>query len=147
MRRLNVHETHIDECIRNAMFAFNVRPRNPELQPGELLLLQLVQHDAMLRGKLHSRINFALVFDHLERDCDGDISRRHWPDANRVWRWIVYCSATVPTIPFSLEDLALSQAYEGQANPRYIKPRDEKLILPYIQSALSVPRKLDRPIC
>ena len=41
MRRLNVREAQIDECIQKSMFAFSFRPQNPELQQGELLLLQL----------------------------------------------------------------------------------------------------------
>ncbi len=39
MRRLNVRPAQIDECIQQSMFAFSFRPQNPELQPGELLLL------------------------------------------------------------------------------------------------------------
>jgi 5-methylcytosine-specific restriction endonuclease McrA len=139
MRRLNVREAQIDECIQKSMFALKGRPQNPELYQGELLLLQLVKNDASHLGKLKERINFALVFDHLERDYDGTISRRHWPTENRVWPWILYGSATVPTIPFSLEDLPLSvsDAYHGQANPRYIAPQDEQLIRPYIRWSLA----------
>jgi len=137
MRRLNVQQTQIDECIQMSMFAINGKPQNPELQPGELLLLQLVKDQATRIGKLRSRIDFALVFDHLERDYDGSISRLHWPKANRIWPWIVYGSATVPTVPFSLEALPLSQAYEGQTNPRYISSQDEQVVLPYIQWALA----------
>jgi len=125
------------------MFAFSVRPHNPELQPGEPLLLQLVKTEAARLGKLHSRIDFALVFDHLEPDHDGMISRLHWPREKRTWPWIVYGSATVPTIPFSLEDLDLSMDYDGQTNPRYIEPRDERLIKPYIQWSLAqVPKPM-----
>lgn len=137
MRRLNVRPAQIDECIQKSMFAFSVRPQNPELQPGELLLLQLVKAEAVRLGKLRSRIDFALVFDHIEPDYDGTISRLHWPRENRTWPWIVYGSATVPTIPFSLEALDLSTDYDGQTNPRYIEPRDERLILPYIQWSLA----------
>lgn len=137
MRRLNVRPAQIDECIQKSMFAFSVKPLNPELQPGELLLLQLVKTEAARLGKLQSRIDFALVFDHIEPDHDGTISRLHWPKENRTWPWIVYGSATVPTIPFSLEDLSLSQDYDGQTNPRYIGPQDESLIMPYIQWSLA----------
>jgi len=139
VRRLNVRQAQIDECIQKSMFAIPFRPQNPELQQGELLLLQLVKADAAQLGKLHSRIDFALVFDHLERDHDGTISRLHWPAEDRTWPWIVYCSATVPTIPFSLEDLSLSDAngYQGQTNPMYIRPQDERMIQPYIQWALA----------
>ena len=137
MRRLNVRPAQIDECIQKSMFAFSYKPQNPELQSGELLLLQLVKDEAARLGKLHSRIDFALVFDHLEPDHDGMISRLHWPQENRTWPWIVYGSATVPTIPFSLEDLDLSMGYDGQTNPRYIQPRDERLIKPYIQWSLA----------
>ena len=118
MRRLNVRPAQIDECIQKSMFAFSVRPHNPELQVGELLLLQLVKTEAARLGKLHSRIDFGLVFDHIEPDHDGTISRLHWPRENRTWPWVVYGSATVPTVPFSLEDLDLSMDYDGQTNPR-----------------------------
>jgi HNH endonuclease len=134
MRRLNVRSAQIDECIQKSMFAFGSKP---QLQPGELLLLQLVKTEAIQRGKLHSRIDFALIFDHIEQDYDGTISRLHWPKEDRIWPWIVYCSATVPTIPFSLEDLGLSMDYGGQTNPRSIDPRDERLIMPYIQGSLA----------
>lgn len=140
MRRLNVRRAQIDECIEKSMFALSTRPQNPELQKGELLLLQLVKQDAARLQKLRSRIDFALVFDHLERDYEGKISREHWPAEGRVWDWVVYCSASVPTIPFSLEDLELSHRYEGQSNAQYIDPTDERLVMPYIQWSLaSVP--------
>jgi hypothetical protein len=42
-----------------------------------------------------------------------------------------------PTIPFSLEDLGLAVDYDGQTNPRYIEPRDEQIIRPYIQWTLA----------
>src|SRR5205085_10506760 len=74
---------------------------------------------------------------HIEPDPNGTISRLHWPKENRTWPWIIYGSATVPTIPFSLEDLGLSTDYDGQTNPRYIEPRDEQLIIPYIQWSLA----------
>jgi hypothetical protein len=137
MRRLNVRQAQIDECIRSSMFALSERPQNPELQPGELLLLQLVKTDAIRLGKLHERINFALVFERIERDYDGSLSRKHWPDEGRVWNWIVYGLATIPTIPFSLEDLGLSQDYGGQTNPRYIKPQDEQVVRQFIQWSLA----------
>lgn len=143
MRRLNVRPAQIDECIQKSMFAFSVKPQNPELQPGELLLLQLVKDEAVRLGKLHSRINFALVFDRIERDYDGTISRLHWPKENLTWKWIVFSSATIPTVPFSLEDLDLSMDYGGQTNPRYIQPRDERLIKPYIQWSLAEMPKPD----
>ncbi len=44
MRRLNVRPAQIDECIQKSLFAFSFRPQNPELRPGELLLLQLVKN-------------------------------------------------------------------------------------------------------
>ena len=133
MRRLNVREAQIDTCIEKSMFAISFRPHNPELQPGELLLLQLVKGEAKQRDQLKSRINFALVFDHLERDYDGTISRLYWPNAGREWPWIVVGLATVPTVPFSLEDLPLSKSYEGFYNPGTIERKDEGIILPYIQ--------------
>src|SRR5687767_6153405 len=107
MRRLNVRLAQIDQCIEHSMFALSVRPQNPELRPGELLLLQLVKQEAMKSGKLDSRVDFALVFDHIERDYDGTISRQFWPHEDRTWQWIVYGSATVPLVPITLERLDL----------------------------------------
>lgn len=137
MRRLNVREAQIDECIRQSMFALSDSPRNPELQVGELLLLQLVMADATRLGKIRERINFALVFDRIERDFDGTISRTHWPNEGRRWDWIVYGSATVPTIPFSLEDLGLSKNYTSQNNARYIEAGDQEKIHPLILWSLA----------
>jgi hypothetical protein len=137
MRRLNVRPAQIDECIEKSMFALSVRPQNPELRPGELLLLQLVKTESIRRHKQRSRIDFALVFSQLEPDYDGTISRAHWPHEGRIWPWIVYGTATVPTIPFSLEALDLSRSYDGQDNARYIDPRDEAKILPFIQGELA----------
>lgn len=137
MRRLNVREAQIDECIRESMFALSDNPRYPPLQPGELLLLQLTMSDARRLGKTRRRIDFALVFDHIERDYDGTISRRHWPREGRIWDWIVYGSATVPTIPFSLEDLNLSKSYSGQNNARYIDPVDQAEVQRYILWSLA----------
>ena len=79
------------------MFAFDRRPQDPELQRGEILLLQLVKTEAAWMSKLHSRIEFALVFDHLEPDNDGMICRKYWPKENRRWKWIVYGSKTLQT--------------------------------------------------
>jgi hypothetical protein len=45
MRRLNVRPAQIDECIQKSLFAFGVRPHNPELRPGELLLLETSRMD------------------------------------------------------------------------------------------------------
>jgi len=133
MRRLNVREAQIDTCIRFSMFALSQRPTNPELEFGELLLLQLVKG----KRNSHERINFALQFEELIPDNDGSISRAFWPNENRVWNWIVKGSATVPTIPFSLEDLKLSRNYVGQDNARRIDPIDEKRIEPFIQWSLA----------
>lgn len=137
MRRLNVRIAQIEECIRMSMFALDVRPANPEFVQGELLLLQLVKQEAVLAEKLHSRVDFALVFDRIEPDPDGLVSRAHWPNEGRTWKWIVYGQMTVPTIPFSLEDLNLSRSYTGQDNARRIDPVDEEKILPFIQWALA----------
>jgi hypothetical protein len=137
MRRLNVRQAQIDECIQKSMFAIPYRPQNPELTPGEPLLLQLVKQEAIQLGKTQERINFALVFDHLERDYDGTLSRLHWPTEGRTWPWIVYCSATIPRVPFSLEDLYLTKDYQGQTNPTYIESADEDAVRPYIQWSLA----------
>ena len=119
------------------MFALGFQPQFPPLQRGELLLLQLTKQDAIRLESTRRRIRFALVFDRLERDYDGSVSRHYWPTEGRVWPWIVYGSATVPTIPFSLEHLNLSRNYGGQDNARYIDPQDEQKILPFIQGELA----------
>lgn len=137
LRRLNVREAQIDECIRESMFALSEKPRNPELHVGEPLFLQLVMADAKRLGKTRERINFALIFDHIEPDHDGSISRKHWPNEERTWDWIVYGSATIPTIPFSLEYLDLSKNYSSQNNARYIEPIDEEMIRPLILWSLA----------
>jgi len=104
----------------------------PRFSQGEILLLQLVKQDGFSTGKLHSRVEFALIYDHYEVDHTGEISRRHWPSAGKTWKYILFCSKTIPTIPFSLEGLPLSTDYGGQTNPRAITPADEVLIQPYI---------------
>lgn len=146
MRRLNVREAQIDECIRMSMFALSQRPRNPELQQGELLLLQLVKTDALTQRRTEERINFALIFDRLERDWDGSISRLHWPNESRAWDWIVYGLATVPTIPFSLDAIELSESYSGQDNARFIKPADEAIVREYVLWSLAQAPQPDRQV-
>jgi hypothetical protein len=135
VRRLNVQFTQIEECIRLSLFAVDVQPQNPPLQPGEELLLQLVKTDAERLGKLDARIEFALIFERLGEDPTGDVSRQHWPNAGKTWRYILYCSETLPTIPFSLENLRLSKDYAGQMNPMYIEPQDAAKIRPYLKGA------------
>ena len=129
LQRLNVKQTQISECIENSMFAVDLLPR---FQKGEILLLQLVKSQARDLGKIHARIEFALIYDHYETDYTGEISRRHWPLAGKTWRYILFCSKTIPTVPFSLEDLPLLANYAGRTNPRAIIPEDERLILPHI---------------
>jgi hypothetical protein len=130
---LNVQFTQIEECIRLSLFAVDMLPKNPPLQPGEELLLQLVRGDAAGLGKLDSRIEFALIFDRVEEDATGQISREHWPNAGKTWKYILHCSETVPTIPFSLEKLGLTKDYGGQTNPYYIEPPDAARIRPYLK--------------
>jgi hypothetical protein len=139
MRRLNVQFSQIEECIQKALFAVDALPRNPPLQPGELLLLQLVKADSDRLGKSESRIEFALVFDHAIPDVDGSISRQHWPKAGKAWRHILVCRDTISSIPFSLERLSLSKDYSGQAQCTYIDPADEVLISKYFQPNLALP--------
>lgn len=129
MQRLNVKQPQIRVCIEKSLFAVD---RLPPLQKGEILLLHLVKSEALEFGKLHSRIEFALVYDHYEVDHIGEISRQHWPLAGKTWKYILFCSETIPTIPFSLEDLPLSADYGGRTNPRAINAKDEVLILPFI---------------
>jgi hypothetical protein len=133
MRRLNVRFTQIEECIQKSLFAVPALPANPLLRRGEELLLQLVLEDAKRLGKEDSRVEFALIFDHVEEDPTGAISRRHWPHAGKTWRYILHCSETVPTIPFSLERLRLSRSYSGQLNTAYIEPEDEGRIRPFLK--------------
>jgi hypothetical protein len=129
VQRLNVKQSQIRECIEQSLFAVDTVPR---FKKGEIFLLQLVKQEAILTGKLHSRIEFALVYDHYEVDHTGEISRSHWPMAGKTWKYILFCSETIPTIPFSLEDLPLSSDYRGRTNPRAISQKDEVLIQPYI---------------
>jgi 5-methylcytosine-specific restriction endonuclease McrA len=124
-----VRQSQIRECIEKSLFAVD---RLPPLQKGEILLLQLVKSEALELEKLHSRIEFALVYDHYEVDHIGEISRQHWPRAGKTWKYVLVCSETILTIPFSLEDLPLSVDYGGRTNPRAISQRDEALIHPYI---------------
>ena len=133
MRRLNVQFTQIEECIRTSMFAVDMLPVSPPLQRGEELLLQLVKVDAAARGELDRRVQFALLFDRAVPDTTGAISREHWPSAGKSWKYILYCSETVPCLPFSLERLGLSKDYSGQTNPIYIEPQDEARIRPYLK--------------
>lgn len=136
MRRLNVQFSQIEECVSTALFALDALPRNPPLQKGELLLLQLTKDDAGRLGKLNQRVEFALVFDHVEEDPTGVVSRRHWPQAEKTWRYILHCSGTVTAIPFSLENLSLSQSYAGQGNAIYIERVDEARIAPHLQGGV-----------
>lgn len=133
MRRLNVRFAQIEECIRKSLFAIDGLPGSPPLQRGEPMLLQLVKEDARRLRREASRIEFALIFDHYEEDPRGEISRRHWPRAGKTWRYILHCSETIPTIPFSLERLDLAHSYAGQNNPQYIQPEDEARIRPYLK--------------
>jgi hypothetical protein len=109
------------------------------MEPGELLLLQLVKTDAARLSKLDSRVEFALVYDHSERDVTGAISRKHWPRAGKVWRYILVCRDTVPALPFSLEDLPLQGSYAGQTQCAFIAPADEAVIRSYVARDLQLP--------
>jgi hypothetical protein len=112
-------------------------PQNPPLEPGEELLLQLVKTDADRLGKLDGWIEFALIFERIEEDPRGETSRRHWPNAGKTWKYILHCSETIPTIPFSLERLHLSKEYSGQTNPVYIEPEDASTIRRYLKGGMS----------
>src|SRR5260370_32820821 len=114
-------------------------PKSPPLQRGEELLLQLIKEDAAGLGKLDSRIEFALIFDRVQEDPTGQISREHWPNAGKTWKYILHCSETVPTIPFNLEKLRLSKDYAGQTNPYYIEPQDAARIQPYLKGRARPP--------
>lgn len=138
MRRLNVQFSQIEECIRKSLFAIDGLPRNPPLRKGEELLLQLVMADARRLGKENRRVEFALIYDHYEPDPTGEISRRHWPDAEKTWRYVLHCSETIPTIPFTLESLDLSRRYAGQTQAVHIDPSDEEKIRPYLRGGTPV---------
>ena len=143
MRRLNVQFSQIDECIRTSMFAVDMLPVSPRLRRGEELLLQLTKADAARHGLLGKRIQFALIFDRAVPDPTGAISKEHWPDAGKVWKHILFCSETIPCIPFSLEQLDLASRYSGQTNPIFIEPRDEARIRPYLKGATDPARLLE----
>ena len=134
MQRLNVRQSQIRECIEKSLFAID---QTPHFHKGEILLLQLVKNEAQGLGKLQTRIEFALVYDHYETDHTGEISLRHWPQAGKTWKYILVCSDTIPTIPFSLENLSLSKEYAGQTNPLGISQEDEALISPYVWGKLT----------
>lgn len=133
MQRLNVRQSQIRACIEKSLFAID---QTPHFQKGEILLLQLVKAEAAQLGKLHARIEFALVYDHYEVDHTGEISRQNWPQAGKVWKYILICSDTIPTIPFSLEDLLLSNNYAGISNPLSISQEDETMISSYVWGRL-----------
>lgn len=133
MRRLNVRFAQIEECIQKSLFALPNLPASPPLERGEELLMQLVLEDARRLRKEHQRIEFALIFDHVEEDPTGEISRRHWPSEGRTWRYILHCTETVPTIPFSLERIGLRKNYAGQLTAMYIDPDDEAKIRPLLK--------------
>jgi len=134
VQRLNVRQSQIRECIEKSLFAVDQTPR---FHKGEILLLQLVKTEALELGKLHARIEFALVYDHYEIDHTGAISRQHWPQAGKAWKYILVCSNTIPTIPFSLEALPLSNKYAGQTNPLAITQEDEAVISSYVWGRLT----------
>lgn len=135
--RANVRQSQIDECIRLSLFAVDTLPKHPPLGTGDLLLLQLVKADAVPLGLERKRIQFALVFDSAIPDPTGELSRKHWPNAGKTWEWILDCSDTIPTIPFSLESLSLSKDYGGQTNPMYIAPSDQGKIQPYLKGGVA----------
>ncbi|MDD5529721.1 MAG: HNH endonuclease signature motif containing protein [bacterium] len=130
--RLNVRSTQITECINSWKFALDSKPRNPEIQKGDVLLLQLVASDADKFDKRNSRIEFALYFDHYEQDYDGAISKYYWPNAGKTWHWILHCNGMTSTIPFSLEKLNLINNYSGQTNPMIIKSEDVNKVMFYL---------------
>lgn len=131
MYRLNVAAEQIEECINKGMFALSFKP---QIKEGEILLLQLKKNDWKQQGANGGRIQHALVFQRCEFDEEGLISRSHWPNAEKVWPWILYSSSVLDVIPFSLEDLPLQREsrYQAQANPVQIDEEDEKIIAPFI---------------
>ncbi|MDD2890878.1 MAG: HNH endonuclease [bacterium] len=130
--RLNVRTSQITECIHSKKFALDSKPRNPEIQKGDILLLQLVASDADKFDKRDSRIEFALYFDHYEDDYDGTISKYYWPNAGKTWHWILHCNRITSPFSFSLEKLNLANNYSGQTNPVRIKPEDVNKVMFYL---------------
>jgi len=131
MRRLNVQFNQIGECIRLSMFAMGSIPRNPPLERGEILLLQVTKNTAH-DLTIPQRIQFAIEFDRIEEDL-RDESLRIW---GRKWKYIIYGKQTIAVIPFSLEELSgIGSWYMGQTQCVYIDPRDKELILPYVKCA------------
>jgi hypothetical protein len=84
VQRLNVRQSQIRECIEKSLFAID---QTPHFHKGEILLLQLVKNEAQALGKLRARIEFALVYEHYEVDHTGEISRQHWPQAGKTWKY------------------------------------------------------------
>jgi len=138
MYRLNVAAEQIEECVNKGMFALSYKP---QIEVGEILLLQLKKSDWRLQGAKGGRIQHALVFQRCEHDQEGNISREHWPNAGKTWSWILYSSAALEVTPFSLEDLPLAREshYQAQSNPVQIDPEDEAIILPYIKWSSATP--------
>lgn len=132
MYRLNVAAEQIEECIRQGMFALTFKP---QISAGEILLLQLKKSDWEAQGSVGGRIEHALVFQRAEQDQEGLLSRKHWPNAGKIWPWIIYSSAVLDIEPFSLEELPLHREsrYQAQANPVRIDPEDEAIITPFIK--------------
>jgi len=144
MRRLNVQAAHLNMCIEKSVYALP-GAKKPHMEDSELLLLQLNKVDAIQRGIQHCRTNFALVYDRVEEDPDA--IQQLWPTANPKWRWLLYGSATIPTIPFNLDDAVSSQRYSvpGMTNPApVIKKEDEEKINRYILGALAEKPDLTR---
>jgi hypothetical protein len=132
MYRLNVAASQYEACVTRGMFALD---DEPHLAPGELLLLQLNKRDWTAAGGQGGRVRNALVFQRAEADPDGSLSRQHWPNAGKVWRWILYASAVVQATPFSLEQLPLEREslYQSQRNLIRVDAPDALRIAPYFQ--------------
>jgi Domain of unknown function (DUF3883) len=131
MYRLNVSADQIDECVQQGMFALSYEPK---ISVGEVLLLPLKKTDRKSQGAVGGRIQHALIFQRFEKDEDGNISRKHWPNAGKTWPWIICSSSVLEVKPFCLEDLTLREKshYQGQHNPWRIGTDDEAKILPFI---------------
>lgn len=140
MRRLSVDATHLEMCIEKSVYALG--PNEPDMQPGELLVLHLNKMDARRQRIQDGRANFVLVLDRAPEYDDGTCIRQFWQKASSHWRWLLYGSVTIPTIPFSLDDpaLGLSKSYSirGLANSAVkIEKEDAEKIERYILGALA----------
>lgn len=136
IHRANVRAAHLQSCVDAGRFLVS-GPR-PGIQAGDLILLQLTRGDAGRLGKLHDRIENALVVDHLEPDVNDEAASL-WPDYRPPRPHLVFASAVLPVEPVSLEPPKFN-SYDYQANPARLSIVDEAGIAPYLDWPHATPR-------